>query len=71
MNILWNPETGRCAKCSKKSKSVRRFTYDNKHMILCYECWASLHDDTIIDSKKWIDNTTYMFNVNQHKHQLN
>jgi hypothetical protein len=44
MNILWEPEEGRCTECDSSVGHVRRFTTGGRHYIFCRYCWNTLTD---------------------------
>ena len=60
-NILWENEKGVCSECGRHSNYIRRYTFNNKHKILCFACWNAHQNNHIINSKEWKDSTSYVF----------
>ena len=44
MNILWEPEEGKCTECDSGISNVRRFTTDGRHYMFCRHCWNMMTD---------------------------
>ena len=42
MDILWDPERGKCTECGQEAGMVRRYTTDQKHYVFCHNCWNTM-----------------------------
>lgn len=64
MDILWQPESGKCSHCGRKSKMVRRFTYDRRHVIFCFSCWKKAQHgkhEFLVNRDEWKDDIAMAF----------
>jgi hypothetical protein len=68
MDILWQPESGICSHCGRRSKVVRRFTTDRYHVFFCFTCWSKAQQgkqDLIVNRSEWKDDTAMTFEVSE------
>lgn len=66
MEILWQPEPGKCHHCGRKFKLVRRFTTERHHVIFCYSCWQKAQEgkqELFVNRKEWKDDTAMKFEL--------
>lgn len=64
MDILWQPEPGKCSHCGRRFKQVRRFTSDRHHVIFCYSCWKKAQNgkqELTVNKEEWKDDTAMQF----------
>ncbi len=64
MYILWQPETGKCSYCGRKSRAVRRFTDTKTHSIFCHTCWRQAQRnkvDYVVNKQEWKDDSAITF----------
>jgi len=64
MDILWQPEPGKCSHCERAYKSVRRFTTDKYHVIFCFYCWKKAQkgkQELVVNKEEWVDDTAMTF----------
>ena len=64
MDILWQPESGRCSHCGHSFKTVRRYTTDRYHVIFCFGCWKRAQKgkrELIVSRQEWLDDTAMNF----------
>jgi hypothetical protein len=61
MQILWEPEEGRCAECGEFSHDIRGFSAEGRYFRLCFACWNLVQDGTIINSNEWRESLSYVF----------
>ena len=64
MDILWQPESGRCSHCGRKFRAVRRYTTDRYHVFFCHSCWKRAQigkEELVVDKSEWKDDTAMTF----------
>lgn len=63
LQILWEPEEGRCECCGDVTSKTRSFTRSGRHDRLCYGCWMSMDPKAVTLSVEWDEEECVTFMI--------
>ncbi len=66
VDILWEPEEGRCPCCSGPRTTVRGFSSHGdprpgRYVVMCFACWNRIQSGTIVSSSEWVEEEAIVF----------
>ncbi len=61
MDILWEPENGKCTECGDPDCLVRRYSSLGRSRTFCYPCWGAHQSPYVMSSHEWADDECVTF----------